>query len=57
MVTKIYHVKLIYNGSIQKWCVHAPKLYIYNYSSKKDELETMPILVGYFSVASIAFVA
>ncbi len=29
MVTKIYHVKLIYNGSIQKWCIHALKLYLW----------------------------
>jgi hypothetical protein len=28
MVTKIYHVKLIYNGLIQKWCVRALKLYL-----------------------------
>jgi hypothetical protein len=28
MVTKIYHAKLIYNGSIQKWCVRALKMYL-----------------------------
>ncbi len=28
MVTKIYHVKLIYNGSIQKWCIRALKLHL-----------------------------
>jgi hypothetical protein len=31
--------------------------YIYNYSSKEHELKAMPILVRYFIVASITFVA
>jgi hypothetical protein len=53
MVIEIYHVMLIYNGSIQKCCIHALK-YIYNYSFKEDELKGMPILVRYFVVAFIA---
>jgi hypothetical protein len=31
--------------------------YIYNYSFEEDELEVMPILVWYFTVAFITFVA
>jgi hypothetical protein len=44
MVTKIYHVKLIYNGLIQIGA-YVHKSYIYNYSSEEDELEGMPILL------------
>ncbi len=44
MVTKIYHAKLIYNGLIQNGA-YMHSIYIYNYSSKEDELEGMPILV------------
>ncbi len=56
MVTKIYHAKLIYNGSIQNGAyVHYN--YIYNYSSKKDELDGMPILVRYFVTTSTTFAA
>ncbi len=55
MGTKIYHVKLIYIGSTQNGA-HMHYNYIYNYSSKEDELERMPILVRYFVATFTAFI-